>query len=77
MAVVLDGNIAIDPDYCYVIRSRDLALWEGPPHTRITTQTVAGSLTLVAQLWSYVAWAVKYASSVCVIGPLPSPTLGS
>jgi Phage capsid family len=81
LPILVDANVSTTSggsgDYVYVLRAKDLALWESEVHTRVAPQTLGGQLTVVCSLWRYAAFAVRYASSVALVGPFPAPTLGS
>jgi HK97 family phage major capsid protein len=79
--IVVDPNVPTNSggsgDYVFVMRARDLALWESGVQTLVSQQTLAGTMTVVCSLWAYAAFAVRYPTSVALVGPMPAPVLGS
>lgn len=45
--------------------------------TLVAKETPAGMFTAVLVLWSYCVFAVRYPTSVALVGPLPTPVLSS
>jgi HK97 family phage major capsid protein len=78
--VVTDPNIPTNfgggsnQDPVYVMRARDLYLWETGIRARVLPQTLAQGLTVALQIFSYVAFtAERYPQSVVEIGGLLPP----
>jgi hypothetical protein len=62
-------------DIVYVARSSDLLLYEGGIRARVLPETKASNLTVVLQVYSYVAFtAGRYPQSVVEITGLTAPT---
>ncbi len=82
LPIVTDPNITTtagvgaNEDEIYVLRSSDLILWESGVRSRVLPETKASNLTVVCQLYSYLAFsASRYSQSVVQItGGLVPPT---
>jgi hypothetical protein len=72
--IVVDPNVPTNSgrsgDYVFVLRARDLALWELGVQTLVSPQTLAGTMTVLCSLWAYAAFAVRYPQSIALVGPL-------
>ena len=82
LPVVTDPNLTTNnsgnQDYIYVMRASDLILWESGLRTRVLPETRATSLTVLLQVYSYVAFSAgRYPQSVAEITGLTAPTWGS
>ena len=84
LPVVTDPNLTTNngagsnQDYIYVLRASDLILWESGLRTRVLPETRATSLTVLLQVFSYIAFtAGRYPQSVAEITGLTAPTWGS
>jgi HK97 family phage major capsid protein len=77
--VIVDQNVPTTSggsgDYVFVLRTKDLALWESPLQSRISQTTYANQLTVLISAWRYAAFAVRYASSCVLVGPFSAPNL--
>ena len=49
-------------------------LYEGPLNFQVFRETLANQLSVVLMGWQYAALAVRYPSSVCLVGPFNAPT---
>ena len=81
LPVVTDPNLPINlgagtnEDNILVMRASDLVLWEGGIRARVLPEIKAQNLTVVLQLYSYLAFsAARYPQSVKVITGLVEPT---
>jgi HK97 family phage major capsid protein len=80
LPVVTDPNIATNSgagteDIVYVLRSSDLILWEGGIRARVLPETRAANLTVLLQIYNYLAFtAARYPASVVMITGLIAPT---
>jgi len=80
LPVVTDPNIATNSgagteDIVYVMRSSDLILWEGGIRARVLPETKAANLTVLLQIYNYLAFtAARYPASVVTITGLTAPT---
>jgi len=62
-------------DTIYVARVSDLVLWEGGIRARVLPETRAQTLTVLLQIYSYIAFSAgRYPQSVAVITGLTPPT---
>ena len=84
LPVVTDPSLTVNnggsagQDYVYVMRSSDLILWESGLRTRVLPETNASTLTVLLQVFSYIAFtAGRYPASVVEVQGLASPTWGS
>jgi len=84
LPVITDPNLSTNngagsnQDYVYVMRASDLILWESGLRTRVLPETRATSLTVLLQVFSYVAFSAgRYPQSVAEITGLIAPTWGS
>ena len=82
LPVITDPNLTTNnsgsQDFIYVLRSSDLILWESGLKTRVLPETRATSLTVLLQVYSYIAFtAARYPQSVAEITGLTAPTWGS
>lgn len=80
LPVVTDPNIATnagtgtDEDVIYVMRSSDIVLWESGLRTRVLNETRAETLTVLLQIYSYLAFsAERYPASIVEITGLVAP----
>lgn len=85
LPVVTDPNISTtagsqyasygDEDAIYVLRASDLTLWESGIRTRVLPEPKAANLTVLLQVYSYLAFsAARYPQSVVTISGLGQPT---
>ena len=80
LPVVTDHNIATNSgagteDIVYVLRASDVVLWESGIRARVLPETKAQNLTVLLQLFGYVAFsAARYPQSVVEITGLTAPT---
>jgi len=80
LPVVTDPNIATNSgagteDIVYVMRSSDIILWEGGIRARVLPETKAANLTVLLQIYNYLAFtAARYPTSVVTITGLTAPT---
>jgi HK97 family phage major capsid protein len=80
LPVVTDPNIATNSgagteDIVYVLRASDVVLWESGVRARVLPETKAQNLTVLLQLYGYVAFsAARYAASIVEVTGLTAPT---
>lgn len=84
LPVVTDPNITTTnggttgggtEDIIYVLRASDLVLWESGIRARVLPETKAQSLTVLLQIYNYLAFsAARYPQSVVTITGLTAPT---
>ncbi len=81
LPIVIDANVptnqgaGTNEDVIVVMRSSDLVLWEGGIRMRALPETKAQTLTVVLQVYSYLAFsAARYPQSVVKITALTPPT---
>jgi HK97 family phage major capsid protein len=81
LPVVTDPNIPVtqgtgnNEDPVFVVRASDLVLWEGGIRARVLPETKATTLTVLLQIYSYLAFtAARYPASVVEITGLTAPT---
>jgi HK97 family phage major capsid protein len=81
LPVVTDPNIEInmgtggDEDPVYVLRASDVVLWESGIRARVLPETKAQNLTVLLQLYGYLAFsAARYPQSIVEITGLTAPT---
>jgi HK97 family phage major capsid protein len=80
LPVVTDPNIAINSgagteDIVYVLRASDVVLWESGIRARVLPETKAQNLTVLLQLYGYLAFsAARYPQSIVEITGLTAPT---
>jgi HK97 family phage major capsid protein len=80
LPVVTDPNISTTSgagteDDIFVMRASDLILWEGGIRARVLPETKAANLTVLLQIYNYLAFsAARYPQSVVVITGLTAPT---
>jgi HK97 family phage major capsid protein len=79
MKVVLDVNMPItsgngSQDFVIVGYSRDWLLYESQLQFNVFRETLANQLGVILSGWQYAALAVRYPSSVCLVGPFNAPT---
>lgn len=85
LPVVTDPNISItsgteyssygDEDVLYVLRASDLVLWESGIRARVLPETKAANLTVLLQIYNYLAFsAARYPQSVVTVTGLSQPT---
>ena len=79
--MVTDPNIETnlcagsDEDPVYVLRASDVVLWESGIRARVLPETKAQNLTVLLQLYGYLAFsAARYPQSVVEITGLTAPT---
>ena len=82
LPVVTDPNVTTtnsgNQDVIYVMRASDLILWESGIRTRVLPETNASTLTVLLQVYNYVAFtAARYPASIARITGLTPPTWGS
>jgi HK97 family phage major capsid protein len=84
LPVVTDPNITTisgieyqsygDEDVIYVLRASDLILWESGIRARVLPETKAANLTVLLQIFSYLAFsAARYPASVVTVTGLSQP----
>ena len=81
LPIVIDSNIpttgggASNEDVIVVLRSSDLLLFESGVRARVLPETKAQTLTIVIQLYSYVAFSsARFPQSVVMVTGLTPPT---
>jgi HK97 family phage major capsid protein len=81
LPVVTDPNVPVtqgpgnNEDPVFVMRASDLVLWEGGIRARVLPETKATTLTVLLQIYSYLAFsAARYPQSVVEITGLTAPT---
>jgi HK97 family phage major capsid protein len=85
LPVVTDPNISItsgseygtygDEDAIYILRASDLILWESGIRARVLPEVKAQNLTVLLQVYSYLAFtAARYPSSIVTITGLGTPS---
>jgi HK97 family phage major capsid protein len=80
LPVVTDPNITItagagNEDIIYVLRASDVVLWESGIRARVLPETKAQNLTVLLQIYSYLAFsAARFPQSVVEITGLTAPT---
>lgn len=81
LPIVTDPNIPTtlgsgnNEDIVIVARVSDLVLWEGGIRARVLPETKAANLTVVLQVYSYLAFtAGRYPQSTCVLTGLTAPS---
>ena len=84
LPVVTDPNISITSgtgtaagtdDIIYVLRASDLVLWESGVRARVLPETKAQNLTVLLQIYNYLAFSAgRYPQSVVEITGLSAPT---
>lgn len=84
LPVVTDPNLSTsegaespvgDEDSIYVMRVSDVALWTSGIRARVCVDTLAPTLTVLCQLWSYVAFSgQRYPQSIVEISGFQAPT---
>jgi hypothetical protein len=79
MRVVLDTNIPItsgtgSQDYVILGHSPDWLLYESLPNFEVNKGQLAAQMSVELIAWQYAALAVRYPSSVCLVGPFDPPT---
>ena len=82
LPIVLDPSVPTtgsnaSGDYVIMMRASDLILWESGPLARVLTQTQANTLTIGWQLRQYVAFGIKFPTSVSIISLPAIPPPGS
>jgi len=80
LPVVTDPNIPVtqgagnNEDPVFVVRASDLVLWEGGIRARVLPETKATTLTVLLQIYSYLAFsAARYPASIVEIAGLTAP----
>lgn len=76
LPVVTDPNVPITggKDSIFVLRSSDLILWESGIRARVLPETKAQTLTVLLQIYNYIAFtAARYPQSVVQIPGLDAP----
>jgi HK97 family phage major capsid protein len=76
--IVLDPQVPIDAgsgeqDYILLLYAPDLLLYESIPTFETYRETLAGQMSVVLVARSYAALAVRYSSSVVLVGPFDEP----
>lgn len=61
-------------DQILVLRAQDIVLYRSGPRVRVLPEPLASTLTVLIQLWSYCAIAVRYPASACTITGLTPPS---
>lgn len=83
LPVVVDANITTtagtesptgDEDEIIVLRAEDVMLYESGVRGRVLPETRATTLSVLIQLYGYLAIAVRYPGSICTITGLSAPT---
>lgn len=81
LPIVTDPNIptnqgtGTNEDPVFVLRASDVVLWEGGIRARVLPETKAGNLTVLLQIYNYLAFsAARYPQSVVKITGLTAPT---
>jgi HK97 family phage major capsid protein len=81
LPVVTDSNVEVnlgagnDEDPIYVMRASDIILWESGIRARVLPETKAQNLTVLLQVYSYIAFtAGRYPASIVEISGLSAPT---
>jgi HK97 family phage major capsid protein len=77
LPVVTDPNVPLTggKDSIFVLRSSDLILWESGIRARVLPETKAQTLTVLLQIYNYIAFtAARYPQSVVQIPNLDAPT---
>jgi hypothetical protein len=81
LPVITDANIATNlgagtnEDQIYVMRSTDILLWESGLRSRVLPETRAANLTVLLQVFSYIAAsAARYPQSVVQLTGLTPPS---
>jgi hypothetical protein len=81
LPIVTDPNIATnldagtDEDQIFLMRASDLILWESGIRARVLPETKAANLTVLLQIYSYLAFsAARYPSAVITLSGLTPPT---
>jgi HK97 family phage major capsid protein len=84
LPVVTDPNISItngpfspsgNEDIIYVLRASDVVLWESGVRARVLPETKASNLTVLLQIYNYLAFsAARYPQSIVTITGLSAPT---
>ena len=79
--MVTDPNIETDlgtgsdEDPVYVLRASDVVLWESGIRARVLPETKAQNLTVLFQLYGYVAFsAARYPQCIVEVAGLTAPT---
>jgi HK97 family phage major capsid protein len=84
LPVVTDPNISItsgseyasygNEDVVYVLRASDIVLWESGIRARVLPETKAANLTVLLQIYNYLAFsAARYPASIVTITGLETP----
>jgi HK97 family phage major capsid protein len=84
ISVVTDPNVSVtngpyspsgNEDVIYVLRSSDIVLYETGVRARVLPETRANNLTILCQLYSYLAFtAARYPASIVAITGLSAPS---
>jgi HK97 family phage major capsid protein len=81
LPVVVDANITTTAgaspggqDVAYVLRAEDVVLYESGVRARVMPEPRADILSVLCQVYGYLAMAVRYPGSVCEITNLTAPT---
>jgi HK97 family phage major capsid protein len=79
MKVILDVNVPTTSgtgtqDYVILGHSPDWLLYESLPNFEVNKQQLAAQMSVELIAWQYAALAVRYPSSVCLVGPFNPPT---
>jgi hypothetical protein len=82
LPIITDANISVtngdeapvgDEDVIYVVRAQDIALYESGIRARVLPSPLAQTLTVLIQLYSYEAFAIRYPASIVEITGLTPP----
>jgi len=74
-SIATNGGAGSNEDIVYVLRASDIVLWESGIRARVLPETKAGNLTVLLQVYSYLAFsAARYPQSVVQIAGLSAPT---
>jgi HK97 family phage major capsid protein len=81
LPIITDPNIATNlgagtnEDQIFVMRASDLVLWESGIRARVLPETKAANLTVLIQIYSYVAFtAGRYPAAIVTLSGLTPPT---
>ncbi len=80
MRVILDVNVPTNSgsgsqDYVILGHSSDWLLYEGPWNFMVDKEQLVSQMSVNLIAWRYAALAVRYSSSVCLVGPFNAPTV--
>ena len=60
-------------DVIYVMRASDIVLWESGIRARVPAETKAQNLTVLLQIYGYLALAARYPQSIVQVSGLAGP----